>query len=196
MSTSRLGAPSSINVALGVRVRGGSEAAVNRLQTQLGEMYDALRVPVVRYLICFGLRREEADEIVQETFLRAYKQLRGDGSDLNLRGWVFRVAHNLAVNHHKRQRSFSGYIDTDADDTSAAVTDPSPNAEEVLLQKESLHRITVAMRTLSAQEMECIHLRAEGLRYREIAQILGIGISTVADSLRRALAKLSGERDA
>jgi RNA polymerase sigma-70 factor (ECF subfamily) len=65
-----------------------------------------------------------------------------------------------------------------------------------LLQKERLQRITVAMRTLSEQETECIHLRAEGLRYREIAQILGIGISTVADSLRRALAKLAGERDA
>lgn len=196
MSTSRLGVPSSTNVALGVGVRGGNEAAVDRLQTQLGAMYDTLRVPVVRYLICLGLRREEADEIVQETFLRAYKQLQGDGSDPNLRGWVFRVAHNLAINHHKRQRSFSGYIDADVDDTSAAITDPSPNAEEVLLQKERLHRITVAMRTLSAQEMECIHLRAEGLRYREIAQILGIGISTVADSLRRALAKLVGERDA
>jgi RNA polymerase sigma-70 factor (ECF subfamily) len=196
MSTSRLGVPGSTNVALGVCVRGENEAAVDRLQTQLGAMYDTLRVPVVRYLICLGLRREEADEIVQETFLRAYKQLQGDGSDSNLRGWVFRVAHNLAINHHKRQRSFSGYIDADVDDTSAAITDPSPNAEEVLLQKERLHRITVAMRTLSAQEMECIHLRAEGLRYREIAQILGIGISTVADSLRRALAKLVGERDA
>jgi len=54
MSTSRLGVPGSTNVALGVCVRGGNEAAVERLQTQLGAMYDTLRVPVVRYLICLG----------------------------------------------------------------------------------------------------------------------------------------------
>jgi RNA polymerase sigma-70 factor (ECF subfamily) len=159
-------------------------------------MYDTLRLPVVRYLICLGLRQEDADEIVQETFLRVYKHLRADGADPNLRGWVFRVAHNLAINHCKKQRGHAALGDVEGCEEAFCIADPSPNAEEVVLRKERMRRVVKAMRNLSGQEMQCVHLRAEGFRYREIAKIMGIGTSTVADSLQRALAKLAGGQDA
>jgi RNA polymerase sigma-70 factor (ECF subfamily) len=47
--------------------------------------------------------------------------------------------------------------------------------------------------SLTALQRECLHLRAEGLRYREIAELMGISISTVADAVRRASLKLSRE---
>ena len=169
---------------------------MNKLEKRVVEMYDGLRLPVVRYLMCLGLRQEDADEIVQETFLRVYKHLRSDGADPNLRGWVFRVAHNLAINHCKKQRGHSAVDDLEACDEAFCLADPSPNAEEIILRKERMRGIVRAMQKLSSQEMQCVHLRAEGFRYREIATIVGIGVSTVADSLQRALAKLAGGQNA
>lgn len=195
MSTSHLrtGSP---EYALDLRLRAESDAAVKKLEQRVVEMYDSLRLPVVRYLICLGLRQEDADEIVQETFLRVYKHLRGNGADPNMRGWVFRVAHNLAINHCKKQRGYAPVADMDACEEAFCLADPSPSAEEVVLRKERMRRVVTAMQSLSSQEMQCVHLRAEGFRYREIAKIMGIGLSTVSDSLQRALGKLAGGQDA
>lgn len=172
-----------------------SDATELQLQSWVLELYDKLRVPLFRYLVCIGIPREEADEVLQETFLRAYKHLRGGGETGNFRSWIFRVAHNLAINQLKKQRRLSvGGLELC--DLAPPVVDPSPDAEELLLRKERLRRICAAMKTLSATELQCVHLRAEGLRYREIADVMGCGVSTVADSLRRAIAKLAGGDDA
>jgi RNA polymerase sigma-70 factor (ECF subfamily) len=195
MATFRVGTGTTTPADLGICV-GAAKDTVNKLERHVAELYDTLRVPVFRYLVSLGVAAGEADEILQETFLRAYRHLQGAKTDPNLRGWVFRVAHNLAVNHHKKQRWSLGLIDVETYSASFPIADPSPNAEEILLRKERLRRIGCALRSLTTQEMQCIQLRAEGFRYREIAEIVGIGISTVADSLRRALTKLTGEEDA
>lgn len=195
MSTSHL-RTGGTEYTLKLCVRADSDVAVDKLEQRVVDMYDSLRLPVVRYLICLGLRPEDADEIVQETFLRVYKHLRADGADPNLRGWVFRVAHNLAINHCKKQRGHQPLCDLENCDEVFGLADPSPSAEEVVLRKERMRRVVRAMQNLSTQEVQCVHLRAEGFRYREIAKIVGIGVSTVADSLQRALTKLSGGQDA
>lgn len=192
--TNRLAAGDLESCLPGQRVAAPDVAAL-KLQSRILELYDNLRIPVFRYLICLGVQHEEADEILQETFLRAYKHLHGGGEAHNLRGWVFRVAHNIAVNQFKKQRRFGG-AEPESYESFPVAADPSPNAEELLLRKEKLRGICNSIKTLSAQELHCVHLRAEGLRYREIGDILGIGVSTVADSLRRAIAKLAGGEDA
>jgi RNA polymerase sigma-70 factor (ECF subfamily) len=196
MATFRVGTGTPTQADLGVCVTAGASDTVNKLERQIADLYDTLRVPVFRYLVSLGVAIGEADEILQETFLRAYRHLQGGKDNPNLRAWVFRVAHNLAINHHKKQRWSLGLIDVETYGASFPIIDPSPNAEEILLRKERLQRIGSALHSLTAQEMQCIQLRAEGFRYREIADIAGIGISTVADSLRRALTKLTGEEDA
>jgi RNA polymerase sigma-70 factor (ECF subfamily) len=196
MATFRVGTGNTAQADLDLCVTAQAKDAADKLERYLAELYETLRLPVFRYLVCLGLPNGDADEILQETFLRAYRHLQGGRTDANFRGWVFRVAHNLAINHHKKQRWFCGLVDLEASASFFPMVDPSPSAEEMLLRKERLRRVGIALRSLSPQEMQCIQLRAEGFRYREIADIVGIGISTVADSLRRALAKLTGEEDA
>lgn len=171
-----------------------SQPADSSVQSHVRELYDQLRVPVFRYLVCLGSGPDDADEIVQETFLRAYKHLRHGRETQNLRGWLFRVAHNIAINQLKRQRRLNSGT-TELVDMTLSVADSSPDAEAILLSGERLRHICAALKTLSAQERQCVNLRSEGLRYREIADVLGIGVSTVADSLRRAITKLVGERE-
>jgi RNA polymerase sigma-70 factor (ECF subfamily) len=71
----------------------------------------------------------------------------------------------------------------------AASSDATP--EQVALERERFRRMDKAVRALAAQERECLMLRAEGLRYREIGEVLGIPTSTVADLVERAIKKLA-----
>lgn len=182
----------SLALSASVPAFSASQPACLSLQAHVLELYDQLRGPVFRYLVCLGAGPDDADEIVQETFLRAYKHLRQGGETLNLRGWLFRVAHNIAINQLKKQRRLNTGT-TEMVDVAFTIADPSPDAEAVLLSGERLRHICAALKTLSPQERQCVNLRSEGLRYREIADVMGIGVSTVADSLRRAITKLVGE---
>jgi RNA polymerase sigma-70 factor (ECF subfamily) len=74
---------------------------------------------------------------------------------------------------------------------SAMESDP----ESLLIQNERLNRLKMAVLNLTPLQRECLHLRAEGLRYREIAELLAISVSTVADAVRRATVKLAREVD-
>jgi RNA polymerase sigma-70 factor (ECF subfamily) len=72
----------------------------------------------------------------------------------------------------------------------AKVSSRSPSAEQVLLHEERTARLRVAMEALSVAQKECLALRAEGLKYREIAQILDLSVSTVGENIQRGLERL------
>ena len=170
----------------------GQEGA-RKLEEQVTELFDGLREPLYRYLLCLSVSSTEADEMVQETFLRLYKHLHAGGREDNLRGWVFRVAHNISINELKKRKYFPGIRPDQWAEFTESNADPAPNPEELLLGKERMVRVHAAISMLSEQQKECLHLRAEGFRYREIAEILDVTISTVAESLRRAINKLTKE---
>jgi RNA polymerase sigma-70 factor (ECF subfamily) len=142
----------------------------------------------------------ETDEIIQETFLRLYQHLNSGGNERNLRGWIFRVAHNLCINELKSRKRVASSAsedlpELDISELDISVADSRPGPEELLLHREKIARIHAAVSSLSEQQKQCLLLRAEGFRYREIAEILEVTISTVAESLRRAIKKLTKESD-
>jgi RNA polymerase sigma-70 factor, ECF subfamily len=151
-------------------------------------LFTELRDPVSRYLLHIGHGPGDIEEIVQETFLKLFRHLCAGGDETNLRGWVFRVAHNVAANERKRRRR------TEARDTEAlighGVAEPGSSPEHLVLEGERLQVLQRALNRLPEAQRACIHLRAEGLKYREIAQVLGIGVTTVADHLKHALEQL------
>jgi RNA polymerase sigma-70 factor (ECF subfamily) len=67
----------------------------------------------------------------------------------------------------------------------------STTPEQVLLRKEKLRRVAAAIQLLAESERECLLLRAGGLRYREIGEVLGMATSTVGDTVERAMRKLA-----
>ena len=69
--------------------------------------------------------------------------------------------------------------------------DPAENPEEQLLSSQRLRRLQAVLRALPEQDQCCLSLRAEGLRYRDIAAVLGISLGSVASSLERSLARLA-----
>jgi RNA polymerase sigma-70 factor (ECF subfamily) len=124
--------------------------------------------------------------------LRLHTHLRTGRPDANLRAWLFRVAGNLIRDDRKSgRRRFSQPLETAA--AGAAWADPAAGPEQLVLARESTERLNAAIARLPAMERECLALRGEGFRYREIGGILGIGTSTVADVLKRAFDTLARE---
>jgi RNA polymerase sigma-70 factor, ECF subfamily len=160
------------------------------LATSNGEataLYSELRKPLLRYLVCLGLSADEAQDVVQEAFLSLHRHLNAGGSKENIRGWLFRVAHNRARNQQNRyERRFGAPLEDEADPIS-----DKASPEQAVLEREKFRRLSRAISDLAEAERDCLLLRAEGLRYREIGEVLGMPTSTVAEIIERTIRKLA-----
>jgi len=158
---------------------------------EVTSLYRELREPLLRYLVCLGLSKDEAQDVVQDTFLSLHRHLTAGGAQNNIRGWVFRVAHNQARNRQgSYYRRFAEPLDPQFD---AMLDEITP--ERVVLEKEKFQRLVKAVASLTDSERECLLLRAAGLRYREIGEALSISTSTVGDTVERAIRKLTETLD-
>ncbi|HTX34829.1 MAG TPA: sigma-70 family RNA polymerase sigma factor [Bryobacteraceae bacterium] len=159
-----------------------------RLQEEVVALFDEFRNPLLRYLSSFGLPLADSEELLQEVFLALWQHLERGKSRDNLRGWLFRVAHNLALKRRYRTRR-----DTQARGLAGAedlAIDPAPNPEERAAGRQARERLLAVVDALPEQDRRCLFLRAEGLRYREIAEILGVSLGAVSLSLSRSLARM------
>src|SRR5262245_21502189 len=77
---------------------------IRELKSHVTLLFKELREPLYRYLLCLGVRSPQAEEIIQESFLRLYKHLHGGGSCEYERGWVFRVAHNIGIDELRKRK--------------------------------------------------------------------------------------------
>jgi RNA polymerase sigma-70 factor, ECF subfamily len=153
------------------------------------EFYDREYVSLVRYICFLNVNAETAKEIAQDCFIKLHEHLEGGGDTSNLRAWLYRVAHNLARNSQlsARARTTSSFEDA------IAVMEPVANeqtAEERVLEIERMVRFRTAMAKLPEAQREALVLRAQDLKYREIAQALGLSISTVAENIQRGMEAL------
>jgi RNA polymerase sigma-70 factor (ECF subfamily) len=107
-----------------------------------------------------------------------------------VRSWVFRVGHNLAIDRIRTRKSAGFFDGGDPLPVLLQIPDLSATPDVAMLERERLETVQRRLGHLSSQEQHCLYLRAEGFRYREIAGILGITSSSVAEFLRRAIRKL------
>jgi RNA polymerase sigma-70 factor, ECF subfamily len=154
------------------------------LEDEVVSYFDSSRVPLLRYLAGLGLPVEDGEEIVQEVFLSLFQHLRRGGDRTNLRGWIFRVAHNLALKRRTRTRRHAAA-------PCERLSDPAPGPEEQYFNGETGRRVDAVVRALAEQDRRCLLLRAEGLRYREIAGTLAMSLGAVSISLARSLARIA-----
>jgi RNA polymerase sigma-70 factor (ECF subfamily) len=160
-----------------------------RLEEDVVALFDGFRERLLRYLLSLGLTIPDGEEVVQEVFLSLFQHLQRGKSRRNLHGWLFRVAHNLGLRRRYRNRRDSEVL-TGAGTEDLAV-DPALGPEDLLLNGQARQRLLAVVRALAEQDRRCLSLRAEGLRYREIAQILDMSLGAVSLSLARSLARIA-----
>ncbi len=150
---------------------------------QVADLYATQRNGVFRYLVCLGLDAEKAQDVTQEAFLRLLATVR-DGNPVDTpKSWVYRVAHNLAMDTLEAESRTSPYPEAVAETLRCL----DKNAEQEMIEREWMEGFEKAVGQLSRQQRQVLELRAEGLRYREIADVLQVRTSTVGEFLRRAI---------
>ncbi len=168
-----------------------STSAPSAVERVVLDLFDSLRDPLLRYLSSFSLRPSDCEEIVQDTFLALFQHLRRDRPRDNLRGWLFRVAHNLALRRRNQDRREFPSSEASMSAREELVADPGPGPEDQAAATQTRKRLMAVVDALPEQDRRCLFLRAEGLRYREIAEILDMSLSSVSVSLGRSLARIS-----
>jgi RNA polymerase sigma-70 factor (ECF subfamily) len=140
-------------------------------------------------VLSLGVYAHDGEDIIQEVFLSLFRHLQLGRSRENLRGWVFQVAHNLALKYRNGRRRQLARINPDSSLVENHL-DPATNPEEQLADIQRQKRLLAIVRALPEQDQWCLYLRAEGLRYREIARALGMSLGGVSNSLARSIARL------
>jgi RNA polymerase sigma-70 factor (ECF subfamily) len=153
-------------------------------------LYDHLRPSLHAYLISLGLSKEHSEDVVQETFLRLLRHFVEQGTDENLRAWVFRVAHNLSMDLHRSERRWIRDDESQPNPILRDRVDPAPNPEQKIILDERMRQFERAFARLTPKQRHCVLLRAEGLRYRAIAQLLGVSVQRVGELMQRAISLL------
>jgi RNA polymerase sigma-70 factor (ECF subfamily) len=154
------------------------------LEEQLVELYANMRGQLLGYAYhvvgCTG----EAEDLVQIAFLKLFDQMKRDARILNLRSWLYRVVHNLAIDQVRRK----GIQETSNAEWfyQRIMNDTPRSAESDLIQRQ---HVALSMRALNERERQCLMLRAEGLSYAEIGEVLGVSAKAVSVYLARGLKK-------
>lgn len=165
-------------------VAGGQAKELETSETTLEEAFEALvrqhREAIYRVAIRMTHRHEDADDLVQETFLRAYasfRRFRGEASTVT---WLYRIVTNLALNLLRRRSRFQRAAALFRRDWEAVAP---PSVE----QDETRRAVQVALETLPPpQRIVVVLFDVEGLSAAQIAEILDIPEGTVRSRLHHA----------
>lgn len=133
-----------------------------------------------RYAALLLGNAQAAEDVLQETFLRLFAALRAGVEIRDPRAWLFRVLRNACLERRRYSRYRSEV------ELSPEIPTPMANPEADYHRR---HLVWQAARLLSPRELECVRLRAEGLSYAQIADVLRVRSGTVGALLSRALAK-------
>ena len=139
--------------------------------------------------------QEDALDLSQEAFLKAWRGLSSYRFDSAFSTWLYRLTSNVCIDFLRRQKKQKSiplqFTDEDNEERELSVPDPAPGPEEALLARSEREQVALALSRLEPEYREALTLRViNGLSYTEIAQILGIREGTVKSRIARAREKM------
>ena len=132
---------------------------------------------------------EDAADITQEVFLRAWRSIESFRGDSGFSTWLFRITMNLCVDHarHKNAQPQTQPLVVGEEDAERPIPDTAPTPEEHLENSELGRELAAALDEVSEEHRRIVLLRdVSGLSYTEIAEVLEISEGTVKSRLSRA----------
>lgn len=155
-------------------------------------IFDAYKNKVFSVAYDMLRSREDAEDVVQEVFVKAYFSLKNFRQDSSILTWLYRIAYNLCVDlRRKRSRRGGESVEFDEGMDRPEGDSLEPGPQEVLLRKERARTIQGLFGKLTEEHRQVVMLReVDGLSYEEIADVLHISKGTVMSRLHYARKKL------
>lgn len=162
--------------------------AFRELFERYGQRAFAIAYDVVR-------RKEDAEDVVQESFVKAYLSLPEFRGQSSFYTWLYRIVYNLAIDYRRKVNRRGGetreYEDSLQGPLTAGASEPPPSPDEAVSRNERAARIRRELNQISEDHRMVIVLREiDGLNYEEIADVLKISKGTVMSRLHYARKKL------
>jgi RNA polymerase sigma-70 factor (ECF subfamily) len=167
---------------------GGETDAIAASQRGEREAFDELVLRYQRdvYRLCYRYvnNHEDANDLAQEAFLKAYKAIGGFRGDSSFSTWLYRIAVNTCLNFRAVRRP-------PTDELPEGLTDRSPSASERLESEDAAARVRAAVERLPAKQRATLILKIyQELTHEEVAAVLGSSVGTVKANLFHALGNL------
>ena len=141
------------------------------------------------YALALTRDATEAEDLVQETYVRAATAANRPGVDSNLKGWLFVIMRNAWLNHLRHNKSGPRFVELELDEPATGEAQENPHV--VYLRKLERQQVREAIESLPHAYREIVVLRdIEGFTYQEIATVLDCPAGTVMSRLGRARGKL------
>lgn len=145
-----------------------------------------------RYAMVLTRNRPDAEDLVQETYVRAMEAYGRLRENSNVKGWLFTILRNQWLNQLRRRRTGPQFLETDGESPIIeGLPGNLPDAQAVLENLEDVERVRMAIDKLPSEFQEVLILREfEELSYQEISSVLSCPAGTVMSRLARARARL------
>jgi RNA polymerase sigma-70 factor (ECF subfamily) len=147
---------------------------------------------VYGYAMVLTRNHAEAEDLVQEGYVRAIQAMGRLREGSNVKGWLFTILRNIWLNQLRKCRNGAQMVEREAGDGIVkSIVAPSKDSRDLYVSKVEAEQVRAAIGELPLEAREIIFLREyEELSYQEIASILDCPIGTVMSRLGRARAKL------
>ena len=165
---------------------------IEQAAAQVSQAMQEFQAPLLRYAAQL-LRGspESAQDVVQEAFIKYHKALRQQQSIDNLSSWLYRVTHNLAIDHYRKEKRY----DTSEDAMNQAILDEparEPSAPCRMAHKEALRLAVEELHAMTDPQRQILMLKTlKNMTLEQIGEIPGLRASTVHYHLGRALKELA-----
>lgn len=156
-----------------------------------GELYEQFETMVYNLAFRMSGNRADAEDIAQETFIRAYRHLRKFKGKSSLKTWMFRIALNCANTRLRRRGRRLAHRVDDSEPALERAADESRSPEERAVATDLSATVRVGLEQLPPHYREAVLLRDfEDMNYSEIAEVLGVRIGTVRSRIARGREQL------
>lgn len=152
-----------------------------------GELMTRYEQKLLRYVIYLIHDQASASDVVQDTFIKTYQNLNGFNPKYKFSSWIYRIAHNEAMNAIKKDRHIAHDIDTETAKEASYESTVMRDIDYAILKAD----VQLCLDQLDAKYREVLMLQYyENMKYSDIADILHIPSATVGVRAARAKAKL------
>jgi RNA polymerase sigma-70 factor (ECF subfamily) len=154
-------------------------------------LYDRFERPLFGFIRSQLRDVADAEDILHETFMSVLRERAARHEVRSFKAWLFQVARNLCLNRIRTQRRAGRALEAAAQ--VEAVAPPSAAADHALERREQLVLLQRAVERLPAALAEIYRLRAAGMSYDELAEILDVPVGTVKSRIHEVVKRLREE---